>query len=152
MYRESLANSSTIDTVAVHTQLARTLILISFDLHKKHYKRAFDLLLDPSTELLTKRVKQELEGSTSGEALEPSETEVVLDLDSAPNTLLAAYYDLCGTYNQISCQLGKAQECYEAALALYPSSLDSRLKLALLYAESGEASKVSADTTVIAVV
>lgn len=127
--RETLAASTLSDDnseeINSETRLTHMLDLICFDIFHKRFNKAQELLVSD-------KIKQIVESIN------------INDISTDYKKLLSLYYDLVGSFYQLSCRLGDAEAAYTTALEFNSENLDARLKLIVLYIEFGETFKAEA--------
>lgn len=131
--REALAAATLCDDssaegveISAERRLGHLLDLICFDIYHKRFHKAQELLT-------TDKIKQLVESANIN--------EISADYKKS----LSLYYDLLGSFYQLSCRLGDAETAYNTALEFNSDNLDARLKLIVLFIEFGETHK--AETT-----
>lgn len=112
------------------TRLTHMLDLICFDIYHKRFAKAHDLLV-------ADKIKQLVESAAA--SVDMSDSNSISSKESRKS--ISLYYDLLGSFYQLSCRLGDAAAAYITALEFNSDNLDARLKLIVLYIEFGEMSK-----------
>lgn len=112
-------------------RVKHTLDLIKFEIFSKRFAKAFESLDNSVTKLL-------MQTAASSVLTAEYAPEVTAQLTAN----LSSYHELLGSYLQLHCKLGNAEDEYRTALVLNPANIDAKLKLIMLAGEFGEFDKV----------